>query len=206
MEKKKPECMRQFWNERYEQEVYIYGEAPNAFVRQFLDALPAGKLLLPAEGEGRNAVYAAKRGWEVRAFDFSSAGRQKALRLAKKFGLSIHYELASIQEYAFPVHAMDAAALTYVHLPPELRIFLHQKVVESLRPGGQLALEAFSKAQLPNDSGGPKKEEMLFSTAMLEEDFRDLQIDLLREEEVILEEGLHHRGKANLVRLLARKP
>lgn len=45
-----------------------YGTEPNAFFKAQLDQLTPGRLLLPAEGEGRNAVYAAKKGWEVAAF------------------------------------------------------------------------------------------------------------------------------------------
>ena len=40
------------------------------------------KILLAAEGEGRNAVYAASIGWEVFAYDFSEFGYKKAMKLA----------------------------------------------------------------------------------------------------------------------------
>ena len=50
--------MKDFWNERYDEESYAYGNSPNVFFKQQLDKLKVGSLLLPAEGEGRNAVYA----------------------------------------------------------------------------------------------------------------------------------------------------
>ena len=85
-----------FWDARYEGETYAYGTEPNAYFRQQLDALPPGRLLLLAEGEGRNAVYAAKRGWQVTAVDFSDEGRAKALRLAVAQGVRLDYQVADL--------------------------------------------------------------------------------------------------------------
>ena len=74
------------WDQRYSEQPYAYGTAPNAFVKASLDTQKPGKILFAAEGEGRNAVYAAQQGWEVEAFDLSAAGRDKALALAKQNG------------------------------------------------------------------------------------------------------------------------
>ena len=73
-----------FWNERFGKEEFIYGTEPNQFFKEQLQNLEIGTLLLPAEGEGRNAVYAATQGWEVSAFDISEQGRVKAIFLAKQ--------------------------------------------------------------------------------------------------------------------------
>ncbi|HRP00579.1 MAG TPA: hypothetical protein PLN54_14190, partial [Flavobacteriales bacterium] len=63
--------MKEFWDERYGAEEYAYGTAPNAWFAEQLKGLMPGSLLLPAEGEGRNAVPAARLGWKVTAFDLS---------------------------------------------------------------------------------------------------------------------------------------
>lgn len=76
--------MQDFWNERYNREEYVYGEAPNEYFRQQLQTLTPGSILMPLEGEGRNGVYAAGLGWQVDAFDMSTEGKRKALQLAKK--------------------------------------------------------------------------------------------------------------------------
>jgi len=75
-----------FWNERYAGDEFVYGREPNRFFEQEMKRLKPGKLLLPCEGEGRNAVWAARHGWEVSAFDQSSVGKQKAELLAREFG------------------------------------------------------------------------------------------------------------------------
>ena len=75
--------MKNFWDERYKAKAYVYGKEPNQYFAEKLRELEPGKILLPAEGEGRNAVFAARQGWEVSAFDSSSEGRKKAFLLAE---------------------------------------------------------------------------------------------------------------------------
>lgn len=197
--------MKDFWNQRYREEAYAYGTEPNTWLRQQLPQLKPGRLLLPAEGEGRNAAYAASLGWEVLAIDYSEAGRDKALALAAERGVNITYELAAVHEYPYPEAAFEAAALIYAHLPPELRRETHRLVAQALKPGGTLILEAFGKSQLELSSGGPKALEVLYSPEELREDFPSLDWDILEETEVELEEGPYHKGAARVVRALGRR-
>ena len=78
--------MKEMWNQRYAEHELVYGEAPNTFLKAFIDREEPGSILLPAEGEGRNAVYAASMGWEVFAMDFSTVAQEKALRRARQRG------------------------------------------------------------------------------------------------------------------------
>ena len=92
--------MKDFWNQRYAEEEYAYGTEPNAFFKAQLDQRTPGRLLLPAEGEGRNAVYAALKGWDVVAFDQSESGKTKAMKLAHQAGVAVSY----LVEDALAVH------------------------------------------------------------------------------------------------------
>ena len=197
--------MKQFWEERYAESEYVYGTVPNEFFKSFLDQHPAGRLLLPAEGEGRNAVYAARHGWMVTAFDYSENARQKALALAGQDGVTLDYQVTELRLFDFPEAAFDVVGLFFVHLPPADRAYLHQQVIRSLRPGGKVALEAFSKEQLAFQSGGPRHEAMLFDTRLLSSDFSGLQIPFLKQEKILLQEGRYHQGEASVVRMLANK-
>jgi 2-polyprenyl-3-methyl-5-hydroxy-6-metoxy-1,4-benzoquinol methylase len=89
----------QFWNNRYETNDTVYGYEPNQFLKSFIDSHKPGTILLPAEGEGRNAIYAAKKGWKVDAFDFSSVARQKAMQRAEQEKVNIHYEVMNIEDF-----------------------------------------------------------------------------------------------------------
>ena len=53
------------WNERYSKEEFAYGDQHNNYLKEQLEKLKIGKILFPAEGEGRNAVFAAKLGWVI---------------------------------------------------------------------------------------------------------------------------------------------
>lgn len=70
--------MKEFWNERYSQSNFAYGELPNEYLKEKLKSVPVGKILFACEGEGRNTVYASKLGWDSFAFDQSREGKNKA--------------------------------------------------------------------------------------------------------------------------------
>lgn len=197
--------MIDFWNERYSQIDYVYGTRPNAFFKQEIEKLPPGSILLPAEGEGRNAVFAAHLGWQVDAYDQTEVGQNKALQLAKNVGVSINYQVSAHDEVNLPKDHYDMCALIFTHTTPEGRRSLHQKVIAALKPGGAVLLEAFDKSQLGNESGGPQQLEMLFSLAELKEDFASMDIQLLEQKSITIDEGIYHRGQAEVVRLIARK-
>lgn len=192
--------MINYWDERFSGEEYVYGEEPNVFFAEQISKLKPGKVMLPCEGEGRNAVYAASLGWEVFAFDSSEAGRRKALALADRKRVSINYQLEDVGMAGFPDNEADVVAFIYAHFPPETRTIIHQKVISWLKPGGTILLEAFNPAQLKNNSGGPKDPAMLYTTEMLAADFSELNIKLLQTEQTVLKEGRFHEGKADIIR------
>jgi cyclopropane fatty-acyl-phospholipid synthase-like methyltransferase len=197
--------MKDFWNQRYAEQKYAYGETPNVFFQEQLVSRQPGKLLLPAEGEGRNAVYAATLGWEVEAFDQSESGQAKALQLADRYGVKINYQVLTLEVVEFPENHFDAIGLIYTHFPAEKRKNYHQKLISFLKPGGYSFLEGFNQAQINYQSGGPRDSAMLFSPEVLLEDFSGMQIELLQEREVVLQEGLYHVGPAAVIRLVASK-
>jgi SAM-dependent methyltransferase len=196
-----------FWDQRFAERGYAYGEEPNVFLSGQLSELDPGALLLPAEGEGRNAVWSAVRGWRVHAFDTSTVGRDKALATARRHSVEIVYELRSVAEDLSDLEdRFDAAGLVFMHLPPEIRRQAHRAVARCLRPGGRLILEAFSKEQLERGTGGPREASLLYEVADLEHDFEDLEILSLKRCDVELAEGKYHRGESSVLRLLATRP
>lgn len=196
--------MESFWDQRFAEEGFAYGEEPNRYLREQLDRLEPGSLLLPAEGEGRNAVWAATRGWSVHAFDTSTVGRDKALAMARSRAVNIIYELRSVVDDLGEFEGrFDAVGLVFMHLPPEGRREAHRAVARSLRPGGTLILEAFSKKQLERGTGGPRDPDLLYETVDLREDFEELKILTLENCDVELNEGRYHLGAASVVRMLA---
>jgi SAM-dependent methyltransferase len=196
--------MKEFWNERYAVGEYVYGRTPNTFFRRFIDNETPKTILLPSEGEGRNAVYAASKGWKVYAIDFSEVAREKAMQLADENKVKLHYEVADIVNWNENIKA-DCIGLIYAHFHTDIRGLLHSKLIEKVNPGGTVILEAFSKKQMNYDSGGPKSLDLLYDPEMLKNDFASLQIEFLQERTVDLDEGGYHSGEASVVRLIAKK-
>jgi transcription elongation factor Spt5 len=131
-----------FWNERYQNNETVYGLLPNVFFKHCIDKINTGKLLLPAEGEGRNAVYAAKNGWDVTAFDYSEVAKEKALKMAISHQVTFAYQTTDFLSFEAEPASMDAVALIYAHMPPEIRSEFHHKVAYWVKKGGYVILEA----------------------------------------------------------------
>lgn len=202
--------MKEFWNERYGQSAYVYGEAPNVFFKEQIDLLSPGKLLMPADGEGRNGVYAATLGWDVTSFDLSEEGQRKALALAKKNQVHITYEVGALEELEFDPEAFDAIGLFYAHFSPEVRTSYHHRLAGYLKKGGCVILEAFSKnheafQKINPTAGGPKAPNILFSLDQIANDFKAFEILKLKEEVIELDEGLFHQGAASVIRFVGKK-
>ncbi len=198
--------MIEFWNQRYGAPEYAYGTEPNLFFKQQLRQLPAGRLFLPGEGEGRNAVYAARNGWSVHALDLSQEGRKKALSLATARGVSITYTVTDLTTYDPQRASYDAAALIFVHLPPAHRQSVHSRIIDALKPGGVFILEAFAKEQIERSTGGPRAAEMLYAMEDLLDDMAGMEIELQSSLVTDIVEGPYHNGPADVHRIVARKP
>lgn len=199
-----------FWDERYAQEEYVYGTKPNVFLKEVLPTFSAGKILFPAEGEGRNAVFAASLGWDVKAFDNSNEGQRKALDLARENQVEIDYQLKSVEEVDFSLDSFDAIALIYAHFPESKRREYHRKLVSYLKVGGVMIIEAFGKKhsdfQIENPSvGGPKDSAMLYDIDELKGDFPEFRFMAAYPSQVELSEGDYHVGTAHVVRIIAIK-
>lgn len=197
--------MKQFWDERFSGEQYVYGEQPNVFFKRELLKVQPGQLLLPGEGEGRNAVWAAQQGWAVQAVDLSDSGKKKALNLARRSGVAIQYAVADLSDFDFGKEQFSFIAVIFVHLPPLVRKHVHQQLVQALKPDGLLLVEAFHKNQVKFDSGGPRDESLLYDSAMLINDFEELRLLCMKEETDYLDEGDWHKGEASVVRMIAQK-
>jgi 2-polyprenyl-3-methyl-5-hydroxy-6-metoxy-1,4-benzoquinol methylase len=198
------------WNDRYSNAAFAYGEEPNNFFKEQIEKLNAGTILLPAEGEGRNAVYAAKLGWEVAAFDISEEGKNKALKLAETNNVIIDYKVGALETLNYQPEQFDAIALIYAHFPAEIKSDLHKTLETYLRKDGIIIFEAFSKKHLEylviNDKvGGPKDIESLFSIEEIKADFPNYEIIQLEETEIELNEGLFHNGKGSVIRFVGKK-
>lgn len=197
--------MNEFWNERYAGKEYAYGIEPNQFFKEQILKVNPCRILFPAEGEGRNAVYAATLGFDVVAFDPSLEGKTKAIKLADQHQVTIDYRMESYESILLEENSFDVLVLIFAHMPAALRKRYHQKLISYLKPNGLLILEGFSKEQIDKYTGGPKDITMLFSESELRSDFSSLREIKITKNEVNLNEGTFHQGVASVIQLVGRK-
>ncbi|MEO6730686.1 MAG: methyltransferase domain-containing protein [Ferruginibacter sp.] len=198
------------WNERYSKDEFAYGEQPNNYLKKQLEQLAVGKILFPAEGEGRNAVFAATLGWTVSAFDISMQGKNKAFQLAEANKVTIDYQVSELEALSYKPEQFDAIALIYAHFPADIKSLYHKTLDKYLRKNGIIIFEAFSKTHIDYIAkdervGGPKDIAMLSSIDEIKSDFANYEIIELIEKEIELSEGLFHNGKGSVIRFVGRK-
>lgn len=194
------------WDERYSADEYAYGKEPNAFLRQHAKLIPAGQVLCLADGEGRNSVYLAQQGYQAVAIDSSSTGLKKAHKLAAERNVEIETRHADLAEFDLGKDQWDGIVSIFCHLSPEIRQALHRQVVQSLKPGAYLILEAYTPEQLDFKTGGPAVAEMTMTSQDLNEELRGLEFISLIELKREVHEGSFHDGMGAVVQLIARKP
>lgn len=197
-----------FWDERYDTDAYIFGEAPNAFLASQRERLTGYRnALAVADGEGRNGVWLAEQGLAVTSFDASPVGLEKARRLAGKRGVSLTTELADIADYAWAEGRFDVVVgIFFQFAPPTMRDAIFAGMIRTLAPGGLLLVEGYGPRQMQYRTGGPGILDQLYTEELLADRFSALEIIELRSYDAELTEGSRHSGLSALVDLVARKP
>lgn len=188
----------EFWNQLYKPGPYAFGETANAFLRGKIEGLPPGKVLLPGEGEGRNAVFCAEKGWKVSAFDLSPQGKAKAKDLAGQHNVDIDYKVGDIGELTYPKAHFDALVMIFAQFMPEDRYDYHRKLLSFLKPGGFLILQGHAR---------PKENEadMRYDVEELKEDFKEIRFGQIERKMTELNEGMVIQGPTEVVEIFGRK-
>ncbi len=200
---------KEFWDSKYSDKDYIYGENANNYLIEKLKDIQVGKVLLPADGEGRNSVYCALQNWETYCFDMSKEGKVKAESLAKKNNVNINYQVGFAQDINYEIDFFDALVLIFAHFPASIKFDCNKKFANSVKIGGFVIFEAFSKKQIEyqktSNSGGPGDINMLYSVEEIKESFPNFEIIELKEEDVLLKEGKFHDGLGSVIRFFGKK-
>jgi SAM-dependent methyltransferase len=199
---------RDAWDARYRSDEYIFGISPNVFLAsQERHLAPGTRVLAVADGEGRNGVWMAQRGCKVCSVDISPVAIEKARKLARDRAVGIEFAIADLTDWAWPEEAFDAVVCIFIQFAsPGMRKKMFDGFWRTLRPGGVVIMEGYGVKQLQYTSGGPGKLENLYTAQIVRDAFVGWEILLLREYEAVLDEGSRHRGMADLVDLVARKP
>ncbi|WGV57315.1 class I SAM-dependent methyltransferase [Brevibacillus brevis] len=198
--------MANIWNERFHSEEYYYGEEPNVFIEQQAYRLEHGqKVIAFAEGEGRNAVFLAKRNLEVTAIDYAESGLQKTKKLAQKHSVDVLTQKMDLLEEEVPSEEYDAAIMVYGHFHKNAQTMILNKMKKAIKPRGIMMLEVFSEEQLKYRTGGPQDLDMLYDPKEILAWCKGHEVVHFFYGEQERVAGKAHTGLAHVIQLVLRK-
>jgi SAM-dependent methyltransferase len=199
---------KDFWNDRFSTDGYVYGTEPSDFLRHNARYIPAdSEVLLPADGEGRNSAFLASQGHTVVAGDVAPAALAKARRLAQQRGVSVDFRQLDVHQWAWPSASYDAVVGIFMQFsPPDLRARVFAGMRQAVRPDGVVLLHGYTPKQLDYGTGGPKQADFLYTEELLRDAFAGWEILRLEAYERELSEGSGHAGMSALIDLVARRP
>ena len=196
------------WDARYAEPEYLFGEAPNAFVKRTAPRyLAAGQsALCVADGEGRNSVWLAEHGLDVTAFDISPNAVAKAHALAARRGVTVDHRVADLATWQFQPASVDALIAIFIQfIGPDMRegVFAHMQ--DAVKPGGYFLLEGYRPEQVAYGTGGPGVVENMYTREWLLQTFRGWDVVELASYDAELSEGKGHSGMSAVIDLVARR-
>lgn len=195
----------ELWNARYSETGFAYGTEPNGFLAAHFNALPKGDVLMLADGEGRNGVFLAAKGYRATSVDYSAVGLMKAAALAQARQVALTTRVCDLADFSIEPNQWSGIVSIFCHVPKPLRETLHRSVVAGLKSGGVFLLEAYSPKQLLFGTGGPKQEELLMALDDVKRELDGLSVETAHETERDIVEGKYHTGKASVIQIIARK-
>jgi SAM-dependent methyltransferase len=174
------------WDARYRDRELVWGAAPNRWVERETAALPPGRALDLACGEGRNSIWLAQRGWRVVGVDFSAEAIRKARTLSEGADgprVSVDWRCADATTIELPAE-FDLALLVYLQLPAQRRRAAVAAAWRALAPGATLIVIAHDSDNLEHGVGGPQDASVLYTAADVEGDLAALgasvQVELVQ--------------------------
>ncbi|WP_339914517.1 class I SAM-dependent methyltransferase [uncultured Brevundimonas sp.] len=197
---------REFWDGRYAGEAYHFGETPNVFLERQADRLrPGARVLVVADGEGRNGVWLAGRGLDVVTTDLSPRAVEKARALAARRDVTLETLTVDLDAWDWPVATFDVVVAIFIQFaPPAQRDRLFARMKAALKPGGLLLLEGYRPEQLTYGTGGPAETDNFYTEDLLREAFADCDVISLEAYDAEIHEGPGHAGRSALIDLVAR--
>jgi ubiquinone/menaquinone biosynthesis C-methylase UbiE len=152
------------WDERYSKSEYVWTDTVNQFVQQYLSDLPPGSAVDLGAGEGRNAVWLARRGWSVTAVDFSAVGLDKGHRLAADHEVDVEWVVADATTWQSP-RPVDLVVLSYLQLEVDDRRTAVEHAASWLAPGGRVFVIAHDQSNVEHGVGGPPSTAVCYDVA-----------------------------------------
>ncbi len=183
------EDLREKWDRRYADALET--PPPIAVLTENAHLLPErGRALDLACGLGGNALYLARRGLQVSAWDLSPVA--VSVLAASAGGLDLVAEARDVTVHPPPADRFDVISVGHF-----LDRALCRDIANALRPGGLLFYQTFTRERV--DDGGPSTAAFRLDTNELLRLFSGLTVRFYREEGRIGDTGRGFRNYAQMV-------
>ena len=161
--------MENFWDKRYAGADYLFGTQPAAGLIALEPHLVAGgKTLVVADGEGRNSVYLASRGYDVRATDYSQVAQKRPRHWRKRQALMwiLSYPIFTMRGGVIRRMTMSSQSLSNLSRPNGwVKFSPHLHAPQ--RAGGTLLIHGYTPEQVALGTGGPGNPDHMYTPDML---------------------------------------
>ncbi|MER5930670.1 class I SAM-dependent methyltransferase [Streptomyces sp. NPDC002054] len=135
-----PAAGEEFWDARYGQSDRIWSGRPNAVLVREAEGLAPGRALDLGCGEGADAVWLARQGWQVTGTDISGVALTRAAEHVAEAGVADRVDLRQHDlGVSFPDGEFDLVSACFLHTPGEMpRELILRRAAAAVAPGGTL--------------------------------------------------------------------
>jgi 2-polyprenyl-3-methyl-5-hydroxy-6-metoxy-1,4-benzoquinol methylase len=172
-----PLSRREMWDERHAAREPIESPEPDPSLARIAGERTPGHALDLAAGDGRNAIWLAAQGWDVKAVDFSAVALDRARASAATAGVTVDWVLADLLEWRPAPRSFDLVAVMFLHLPRDERRPVYAAAAEAVAPGGLLLVVGHDRTNLAQGAGGPQDPEVLFTPPEIVADLVDFTVE-----------------------------
>lgn len=194
------------WDQSFSEEDYVYGETENKFIHKMSSIIPENsKIGCFAEGEGRNAVYLAKLGHDVTAYDQSVVGLRKTKDLAQQNNVSVRIVEKDLIKEKVKTSQYDAAIMVFGHVQKQHQQFFIENMIGAVKSGGYIIFEIYSVDQLMYQTGGPRTIESLYDPLDILKWIKSYKCVHFYYGEEERHEGKRHNGRCHVIQVVIKK-
>lgn len=148
-----------FWEKAFKNDkTFLFGSSPNKTITEFENLFDKNSMILDVGcGDGKNAVYLARQGFEnIDAFDLSEAAIEKLKRISEKEKLKINAQVKSLQEFNFEKQYDLVLSFGVYHFVPEQewKSFI-LKAQQNTKRGGVHIIQMFNDSLPPTPDIAP---------------------------------------------------
>ena len=133
-------AVQQDWDRRYAGREQLWSGRPNGALVAEVEGLTPGRVLDVGCGEGADAVWLARQGWDVTALEVSGVALERAAGHARDAGVEVRWVHAGLVEAALPPASFDLVSAQYPALLRTPDAAAERALLDAVAPGGVLLL------------------------------------------------------------------